>query len=91
MDLKLPGLKCLSGIDAEVFEFVAQKNSPVTRKPIKDLNTPLGSIFGGIIRDKESYIAIGDFQIKEEDKVVALCFPKAISKVEKMFRPKTFL
>ena len=84
-------LKCLSGIDAEVFEFVAQKNSPVTRKPIRDLNTPAGSIFGGIIREKESFIAIGDFQIKEGDKVVVLCYPKAIAKVEKMFKPKTFL
>lgn len=82
-------LKCLSGIDAEVFEFIAQKNSPVTKKKIKDLNTPEGSILGGIVRDKESIIAVGGFQIEENDRVVVLCYPKAISKVEKMFKPKS--
>ncbi|MCD4665724.1 MAG: Trk system potassium transporter TrkA [Bacteroidales bacterium] len=83
-------LKCLSGIDAEVFEFIAQKNSSVTKKKICDLNTPEGCIFGGIIRNKEAFIAIGDFQIEEKDRVVVLSFPKAITKIEKMFKAKSF-
>jgi len=84
-------LKCLSGTDAEVFEFVAQKNSPVTKKKIRDLNIPDGCIIGGIIRDKEAFIAVGDFQIEANDRVVVLSFPKAVPKVEKMFKPKSFI
>ena len=83
-------LKCLSGIDAEVIELVAQSKSPVTKKAIKDLHIPEGSLIGGILRGKQAFIATGDFQINENDKVVVFAFPKAISKVEKLFKPKTW-
>ncbi len=83
-------LKCLSGIDAEVIELKAQPKSPVTKKLIKDLHIPEGSFIGGIVRDKKAFIATGDFQINENDKVVVFAFPKAISKVEKMFKTKTW-
>jgi trk system potassium uptake protein TrkA len=52
---------------------------------IKDLRMPRGAIIGGVIRDNEGIIALGDFQIRENDKVVMCCLPKNISKVEKMF------
>jgi trk system potassium uptake protein TrkA len=83
-------LKCLSGIDAEVIELVAQPKSPVTKKAIKDLHIPEGSFIGGILRGKQAFIATGGFQIEENDKVVVFAFPKAISKVEKLFKPKTW-
>lgn len=83
-------LKCLSGIDAEVIELVAQSKSPVTKKAIKELHIPEGSFIGGILRGKQAFIATGDFQINENDKVVVFAFPKAISKVEKLFKPKTW-
>jgi trk system potassium uptake protein len=82
---EVTSIKCLSGIDAEVFEFVARKNAPVTKKPISKLNLPDGSIIGGIVRDKTSYIANGSFQVNENDHVVVFALPKAIQKVDKLF------
>ncbi len=79
-------IKCLSGVDAEVLEFVARKKSTATKKPIKDIKMPKGSIIGGVIRGDETYIAIGDFQIQENDKVVVFSLPGSISKVESLFR-----
>ena len=75
----------LNDVNAEILEFKAQKNSRITRKKIKDLKMPRGAIIGGVIRDNEGIIALGDFQIQENDKVVMCCLPKNISKVEKMF------
>jgi trk system potassium uptake protein TrkA len=66
-------------------ELVANPHAAITKKPIKDLNLPKGAIIGGIIRGEESYIAIGDFQIEEGDKVVVFCMPNAIHKVDKLF------
>jgi trk system potassium uptake protein TrkA len=83
-------IKCLSGIDAEVIELVAQPKSPVTRNLIKDLNVPDRSFIGGIVRGKRAYIALGDFQIEENDKVVVFAFPEAIAKVEKLFKTKNW-
>ncbi|OQX81474.1 MAG: Trk system potassium transport protein TrkA [Bacteroidetes bacterium 4484_249] len=83
-------LKCLSGIDAEVIELKAQSKSPVIKKTIKELSIPEGSFIGGVVRNKQAFIATGDFQINENDKVVVFAFPKAISKVEKLFKTKTW-
>ena len=85
MDAEVTSIKCLSGIDAEVLEFVAKPKSPVTRKPIHKLNIPEGAIIGGIVRNKSSYIAVGDFQIQENDHVVVFALPKAIHKLDKLF------
>jgi len=85
MDAEVTSIKCLSGIDAEVLEFVAKHNSQVTKKPIRKLNIPNGAIIGGIVRGKNSYIAIGDFEVKENDKVVVFALPKAIHKIDKLF------
>lgn len=85
MDAEVTSIKCLSGIDAEVLEFVAKHNSKITKKPIRNLSIPEGSIIGGIVRGKNSYIAVGDFQVQENDKVVVFALPKAIHKVDKLF------
>jgi len=85
MDAEVTSIKCLSGIDAEVLEFVAKPNSMVTRKPIYKLDIPEGAIIGGIVRNKNSYIAIGNFQIEENDHVVVFALPKAIHKLDKLF------
>lgn len=86
---EVASLKCLSSISSDVVEFIAKKGSPITKNPIKNLRTPEGSLIGGIIRGDNSYIAIGDFQIEENDKVVVFALPGISHKIEKMFlKPK---
>ena len=85
MGAEVTSLKCLSGIDADAMELVARPGSAVTRKPIRKLNIPEGAIIGGIVRGDESFIAMGDFQIEENDKVVVFALPHAIHKIEKLF------
>lgn len=85
MGAEVVSLKCLSGIDADAMELIARAGSIVTRKPIKKLNLPEGVIIGGIVRDEKAYIAVGDFQILENDKVVVFVLPEAVHKIEKLF------
>jgi trk system potassium uptake protein TrkA len=75
----------LNDVNAEILEFKAHKNSKITHKKIKDLKIPRNAIIGGVIRNDKGVIALGDFQIQMDDKVVVCCFPKTISKVEKFF------
>lgn len=86
MEAKVTNVKCLSGINADVIELVAMPKSYVTKKPLKKLSVPTGSIIGGIIRGDESFIAIGDFKIEEGDKAVVFALPEAIHKVNKLFK-----
>jgi len=86
---EVASLKCLSGINSDVAEFIAKKDSPVTKKLIRNLRMPEGALIGGIIRGDDSFIAIGDFQIQENDNVVIFAIPGISSKIEKMFlKPK---
>jgi len=85
MDAEVRSSKYLSGVDAEVLEFMVKPGSVATRKPIRQLNCPSGSIIGGIVRGNQSYIAIGDFQIKEGDHVVVFALPETISRVQDLF------
>lgn len=85
MGAEVTSIKCLSGIDAEVLEFVAKPRSYITTGPIRKLRIPKGAIIGGIVRGKMSYIAMGDFQVRENDHVVVFALPAAIHKLEKLF------
>lgn len=85
IEAEVTSIKCLSGIDAEVLEFVAKVNSPITKNPIHKLKMPKGSIIGGIVRGNKSYIATGNLQIEENDKVVVFTMPESISKVSQLF------
>ncbi|WP_412984136.1 Trk system potassium transporter TrkA [Pontimicrobium sp. IMCC45349] len=75
----------LSNMDAELLEFVVKPTSKICNKEIKNLNFPLSAIIGGVIRDGEGLIALGDFYIEAGDRVVVCCLPKSIKKVESFF------
>jgi len=85
MRTEVCSMKWLNGVDAEVLELVAKKGSLVTKKVIRKLNMPDEAIIGGIIREKRGYIAIGDFQIREGDKVVVFVQPEGVTRIEKLF------
>lgn len=86
LDAEVACLKCLTGVDAEVFEFVVKQNSKVTNGALKEIDFPKGAIIGGVVRGKSSFIAKGDTQIKENDKVVVFTLPQEVHKVEKFFK-----
>ncbi len=78
-------VKYLAGTDAEVMEFIVNKDSKITKGPLNQINFPEASIIGGVIRDKSSFIATGYTHIQTNDKVVVFALPSAIGKVSKFF------
>ncbi len=76
----------LHNVDAEVLEFVVNKDSKVTKGPIKELEISRKAVFAGVIRNRKAHMTFGDFQIKEKDKVVVFCEPEAISEIESFFK-----
>lgn len=86
LSAKVNTVKCLSGINAHALELQALPKSAVTKKPLKKLHLPDGSIIGGIIRDNEAYIATGETHLQADDKAVVFALPSAIHKITKMFK-----
>jgi trk system potassium uptake protein TrkA len=75
----------IHGTEAEIMEFVVPEGSKITKKEIKKLSFPKSAIIGGVIRDGQVQPVTGEFQIKAEDRVVVLCLPECIHKVEEYF------
>jgi trk system potassium uptake protein len=86
LNAEISNVKCLTCSDAEVFEFVAKPGAKITSRPIKDLNFPVDAKIGGIIRGDAGFVAHGDMQVQEGDKVVVFALPTGIKKLEKFFK-----
>ena len=78
-------VKCLTGTDAEVVEFIAKPGSKATKGILRNLDFPKDSIIGGIVRGETSFIAKGETEILPDDRVVVFALPSAYSKLEKFF------
>ena len=85
MSDEVSSIKCLTGTDAEVMEFLVKPDAPVTRGILSDINFPREAIIGGVTRGKHAFIAHGDTQIKPYDKVVVFALPGVIHSVGKFF------
>ncbi|MBO6828364.1 Trk system potassium transporter TrkA [Allomuricauda sp.] len=75
----------LNNLNAEILEFEVKATSLVNGEIVRELNFPREASIGGVIRNGEGIIALGDFRIMEGDKVVVCCLPKAIPRIEKLF------
>lgn len=85
LSAKVETMKCLTGSDADVLEFVAKDKSKITKDILKNTEFPKDAIVGGIIRGKKGFIATGDTHIKADDRVVVFTLPSAVKKVENLF------
>ena len=74
--------------NAEIVEFIVDKDSRITKAPLKSIDFPKDAIIGGIIRGTESFIAVGDTQIKPFDKVVVFALPNSVKEVDEWFKTK---
>ncbi|MDD2634167.1 MAG: Trk system potassium transporter TrkA [Bacteroidales bacterium] len=85
MKAEVSSIKCLTGTDAEVLEFITSRDAIITKNKLRDVDLPEGVIVAGIVRGKKSFIALGDTQIKPNDKVVLFALPSAIHKIAYYF------
>ncbi len=85
MSSDVQAIKCLTGSQAELLEFIVKPNSPATKEPIRDLGLPEDSIVGGVVRGDRVFIAVGDTQINAYDRVVVFAMPEAVMRVAEFF------
>jgi trk system potassium uptake protein TrkA len=85
MTAEVPSFLCLTGSDAEVLEFVVKNNSKITKGTLHEIGFPKDAVIGGVIRDRSSFIAVGDTQILPQDRVVVFALPTALQKIDAFF------
>jgi trk system potassium uptake protein TrkA len=85
MSEEVSSIKCLTGTDAEVMEFLVKPDAPATAGLLCEIDFPREAIIGGVIRGKNAFIARGDTQIKPYDRVVVFALPGVIHTIGKFF------
>ncbi len=75
----------LHGVDAEVIEYIINRESKITKHPIRKLNFPNGMVVGAVIREDNIIIPDGDTLFTIGDKIIVLALPRAIQKLERFF------
>ena len=78
-------VRYMNVIDAEVMEFTAAPDSPITKAPLRDVDFPRDALVGGIARGDDAFIAVGDTQVLAGDRVVIFTSPQSARKVERIF------
>ena len=75
----------LSGMDAEVLEYVVKEGTKISKDAVKDLNLPKGVLIGGYIRNNMGYITTGITQFEINDRVVVFCLKESVDKINGFF------
>ena len=85
MDTDVQAIKCLTGSEAEVLEFIVKPDSPITRSILRKVDFPSEATIGGVVRGDTVFIPDGDFLVKAYDRTVVFSLPTAIAKIGKFF------
>ena len=85
MSTDVQAIKCLTGCDAEVLEFIVKPNAPATKSRIRDLGMPDDAIIGGIVRGDKVFIATDNMTIAPYDRVVVFSMPESVARVGRFF------
>lgn len=68
-----------------VTELLLDTDSPVTRKPLKDVSIPGNALVAVVVRDSQPIIPRGPDQLKSGDRVVLITLPETHGPVLKFF------
>ena len=85
MSTDVQAIKCLTGSQAEVLEFIVKPNSPATKHAIEELGLPDDTMIGGVVRGDRVFIAIDSTRINAYDRVVVFAMPDSIMRVAEFF------
>jgi len=85
MSEEVSSIKCLTGTEAEVMEFVVKPDAPATKGTLAEVDFPREAIIGGVMRGKNVFIAHGETLIKPYDRVVVFALPSVIQSIGKFF------
>ena len=85
MNTDVQAIRCLTGSQAEVLEFIVKPNSPATKSTVANLSFPADATIGGVVRADNVFLVGGDTQINAYDRVVVFSLPSAIDKIGRFF------
>ncbi|MDR4507871.1 MAG: Trk system potassium transporter TrkA [Candidatus Brocadiaceae bacterium] len=74
--------------EAEAMELVADEDSKIVGKLLREISFPKGAILGAIVRDGVMQMPTGDTMINPGENAIVFSLPNAIEKVQSLFSTK---
>lgn len=84
ISLELTSLRHLEG---DIVEYLVQRDAPVAKRPIRDLNVPSGAVISMIVRDDEVVPPRGDTCVLPGDYVFVIMRQRCRETVDRLFSP----
>ncbi|MFV0521101.1 MAG: Trk system potassium transporter TrkA [Mangrovibacterium sp.] len=82
---KVSQVKCLTAVNAEVFELIISEDSKIVGKPIKELGLPKEITLGGVISGENAHVVKGDTCLQVGDRLVVFALRSGLKKIRKFF------
>lgn len=73
------------GMDAQLIEFIAERGSKITKRPLMKTRFPKNAIIGAVMRGDAVIVPHGNTQIEVGDKAVVFTMPDAVQQVDQLF------
>ena len=86
---RVVSVSLLLGGEAEVLEIIAQPQTRVVGKPLKDIGLPKGIIIGSLVHNGQVVIPHGDTVIEPEDRMIVFCIKSELVAIKKYFYQPT--
>jgi len=77
----------LHGFGSDVVDLVAPPGSPITKKPLAQLQSTIAGkiVIGSVFRNNEWMPAVGDTQIQEGERVIVICGSQYFRDLRELF------
>lgn len=82
---KIRAASLIHNLPGELLDVVVSRDGKAVGKYIKEIKMPANAIIATVMRDGEVHTAIGDFLLKENDRVLVFSHPDAVRKIEDLF------
>jgi trk system potassium uptake protein TrkA len=82
---QVAAIASVPGIEGQLIEYIAGRNSRITRKPIKDVHFPRNAVIGAILREGKLLVPDGSMRIEAGDRTVVFTMPEAVRELDRLF------
>ena len=82
---RIASIASLPGLDVEAVEYIAREGSKITKKDLRNINLPRGSIIGAVVHHDRVVIPDGDTRIESGDKTVVFARHHVHEDMRKIF------
>jgi trk system potassium uptake protein TrkA len=82
---QVAAIASVPGIEGQLIEYIAGRNSRITQKQLKDVRFPRNAVIGAVLREGKLLVPDGSMRIAAGDRTVVFTLPEALRELDRLF------